>query len=128
LQLRYTGSGDFVNLTARWVMAVLTSLLVFAGCAALLMGVHFPWTPHAESDRWLVALTVAAFLGTGVGGALAWWAGREEASGGDAERDGTAGAGRRVAQRARVGRGGMNIMAGRDVRLHHIERPEHERD
>lgn len=117
-----------MNRTARWVTAVLVSLLVFAGCAALLMGVHFPWTPHAESDRWFVALTVAAFLGAGVGGALAWWAGREEEPSGGAGDDATAVAGRQIVQRAKVGRGGTNIMAGRDVRMRHDERPGHERD
>ena len=115
-----------MNLTARWVTAVLASLLVFAGCAALLMCVHFPWTPDAESDRWFVALTVAAFLGTCVGGALAWWAGREETSRDGMEHVATAGADRQVVQQAKVGRGGTNIMAGRDARLRHDERPEHE--
>lgn len=111
----------------RWATAVLVSLLVFVGCAALLMGVRFPWTPDAESDRWLVALTVAAFLGTGVGGGLAWWAGREEAVDGDggAARNLAPAEGKRVTQRARVGRSGTNIMAGRDVRIRrHGERPD----
>lgn len=118
----------------RWATAVLVSLLVFVGCAALLMGVHFPWTPDAESDRWLVALTVATFAGTAVGGGLAWWAGREDA----AETGGATGhpapaQGKAVTQRARVGRSGTNIMAGRDVRItRHGERPDgrpgHERD
>ncbi|MEY9873180.1 hypothetical protein ABH931_002662 [Streptacidiphilus sp. MAP12-33] len=107
---------------------MLVSLLVFVGCATLLMGVHFPWTPHAESDRWFVALTVAVFLGTGVGGALAWWAGREEASRGGTQEGAEAGAGRQVVQRARVARGGTNIMAGRDVRIRQDERRGHERD
>ncbi len=121
--------------TGRWATAVLVSLLVFVGCAALLMGVRFPWTPHAESDRWLVALTVAAFLGTGVGGALAWWAGREDAADGDRAAAGSPAPAAReqVTQQARVGRGGTNIMAGRDVSIRrHGERPDgrpdHERE
>ncbi len=111
----------------RWATAVLVSLLVFVGCVALLMGVRFPWTPDAESDRWLVALTVATFVGTGVGGALAWWAGREDAveSGGGATVNPPPAGGRSVSQRARAGRGGTNIMAGRDVRIRrHGEQPD----
>lgn len=111
----------------RWATAVLVSLLVFVGCVALLMGVRFPWTPHVESDRWLVALTVAAFLGTGIGGGLAWWAGREDAGGGDGGATGglASAEGKGVTQRARVGRRSTNIMAGRDVRIRrHGERPD----
>lgn len=117
-----------MNRTARWTTAVLVSAVVFAGCAALLVGVHFPWTPHTESDRWFVALTVAAFLGTGVGGALAWWAGREQNPGGEAKSEAAPAARRHVTQQAKVGRGGRNIMAGRDVRIRNDEPAEHERD
>lgn len=117
-----------MNRTARWAAVVVVSLLVFAGCAALLIGVHFPWTPRSESDRWFVALTVATFLGATVGGPLAWWAGREEAPGGGAKESAEAVPGTHVTQRAKVGRSGTNIMAGRDLRMRHDGRPGHEQE
>ncbi|MFQ6198410.1 hypothetical protein [Streptomyces sp. NPDC000405] len=41
---------------------VVIPVLVFAGSATVVMTLRFSWTPRADSDRWAVAMAVAAFL------------------------------------------------------------------
>ena len=107
-------SGETMQRTARWLVAVMVPLIVFGGCAALLMAVTFPWTPSAESDRWSVAFAIAAFVGAAAGGPLVWWAQRETPD--PAASDSGASSGH-VSMRAKLGTNSQNYMAGRDLRI-----------
>ena len=88
-----------------WRLAV--AVLVFGGSAAIVMTLRLPGTPSAESDRWAVAMAVAAFLGGLTISALEWSRRRGES--------GEAGSPSGNAQRIRTGRDSDTIVASGDV-------------
>ncbi|WP_143179650.1 hypothetical protein [Streptomyces yunnanensis] len=53
-----------------WRVAI--PVLVFAGSTTVMMTLRFSWTPRADSDRWAVAMAVAAFLGGLAVSAFEW--------------------------------------------------------
>ncbi|RLU87500.1 hypothetical protein CTZ27_23020 [Streptomyces griseocarneus] len=94
--------------TLRWSLAVVAPLAVFGICTALLMIPRLSWTPHAESDRWLMSLSVATFAGTVTAAPLAWWASREKSRDPEVQPGG-------ITQRAKADRKSRITMAGHDV-------------
>lgn len=64
--------------SARWLVTVSTSVVVFGVCLWLFRFVSFSWMPHAESDRWVVATAFATVAATAVGWPLTRWAAGNE--------------------------------------------------
>ncbi len=102
-------NGGYMTRTLQWLIAVVVPLTVFGVCLVLLMVLRLPWTPHAESDRWLMSLSVAAFTGTGIAAPLVWWAGRAKEPDSGEQQSGE------ITQRAKADRKSRITMAGRDV-------------
>ncbi|MEV7442912.1 hypothetical protein AB0O22_17445 [Streptomyces sp. NPDC091204] len=66
-----------MSLSARWLMAVATSMVTFGVCLWLAHSVSWGWLPEGEAEQWGVAAAFAAVAAGAAGAAASWWAGHD---------------------------------------------------